>query len=106
MLTDSLNKWERLHSKLQLQKEELARLEQDRKFNFKDGLITVVVPGGLLYAAAIQQRHKQTKMALDNVTIRLDELTQEIIEFRFTTSRQSLLAALRQPDAVTMVMKS
>ena len=58
-------------SNLQAHKAELFRIAEARKFNINDGLITAVMPGGLLYAAIVQQRHRQAINKLNNVTARL-----------------------------------
>lgn len=84
-----------VRSSLQSRKEKLARAARASKFDLKDGLITVVVPGGLLYAMAVQQRHHRAMEKLAEVTVHLDNLTEEIIEFRSATTRQRLMAALR-----------
>ncbi|HEC16657.1 MAG TPA: hypothetical protein ENI99_08840 [Sedimenticola sp.] len=83
-----------VRSNLQAHKAELSRMAEARKFNISDGLITVVMPGGFLYAAIVQQRHHLAVEKLNNVTARLDELTQEIARFRTVAFEQNLVVAL------------
>jgi len=79
---------------LQAHQTKLSRIAEDCEFNVSDGLITAIMPGGLLYAAVVQQRHHQAVERLNSVTARVDELTREIIEFQAAAFGQNLLAAL------------
>ena len=79
-------------ARMSQQKAELSINEEEARFDAKDALITLVMPGGLLYAAYRQQQHHQTASRFEQVSERLDELRSDLVAFRVTAD-DSLLAS-------------
>lgn len=76
------------------------RLTQDAsssKFTFKDGIVTAVMPGGLLYAAIKKHRHQQTVDQLDQVNWQINNLSQDLTEYKAMI--HSMDALYIEPDA-------
>ncbi len=84
----------RMGSKLQDRKLKLAQAAEAKKFKTSDSLIALVMPGGLLYAAAMQFRHKQAVQQLNDASAQLNELNSNLVEFTFATDTTKLLLAL------------
>jgi pyruvate/oxaloacetate carboxyltransferase len=74
------------HSNLQTRQSQCAENVEETRFKAHDTLITIVMPGGLLYAAAKQQQHEQAKQAYTDVTQQLQELQQDLAHFQGTSS--------------------
>lgn len=72
----------------QLRRELLTRkavLEQtleDSSFGLKDALITVLIPGGLIYAAQKTHSHEQAKKELALVLAQFDELAMDLVRLK------------------------
>ncbi len=81
-------------SALNRRKATLSQTEQERQFTIKDSAISILLPGGLLYAAIIKLRHAQAKDQLYSVVRQIDELNQELAEFRSSSIDNTLLATL------------
>jgi hypothetical protein len=73
---------------LEMQIAGLTRLAKEKKFSVKDGLITVILPGGLIYAAIVQQQYDQAVIRIKNAAARLDEMTRSLTEYRLTNVAQ------------------
>ena len=71
-----------LQARLSHRKAELSVHEEDARFDAKDAVITLVLPGGLLYAAFRQQQHHQTASQFEQVSEQLDELRSDLVAFR------------------------
>jgi len=81
-----------LQSRLSHQRVELSLDEEESRFDAKDAVITLVMPGGLLYAAYRQQRHHQTANQVDQVSEQLDALHADLAAFRVVAA-DSLVAS-------------
>lgn len=81
-----------LQAELGERKAELSVEEEESRFDAKDAVITLVMPGGLLYAAFRQQQHHQTASQFEQVSDQLDELRSDLIAFR-VIGDDSLLAS-------------
>jgi hypothetical protein len=81
-----------LRARLGQRKAELSVAEEEARFDAKDAVITLVMPGGLLYAAFRQQQHHQTASQFEQVSDQLDELRSDLVAFR-VIGDDSLLAS-------------
>ena len=80
---------------LQTHKVELTQLAQKREFDTQDGLITLAMPGGLIYAVIVKARHKSIVKQLNKVTAQLDNLNSDLIEFRSAGVEPVMVALLQ-----------
>ena len=71
-----------LRAVLQNRKAGLAVEEEEGRFDAKDAVITLVMPGGLLYAAYRQQRHHRIAAQERRVSGQLEELKTDLVAFR------------------------
>ena len=69
-------------SNLQTRQTQCAENVENTRFKAHDTLITIVMPGGLLYAAAKKQQHEQAKQAYADITQQLQELQQDLAHFK------------------------
>ena len=72
---------------------ELAQKVDDKKLNAGDAIITVIMPGGLLYAGYRKQEHEKAKQALLVVTTELGELSDDLIALQGQDKSHPLLLA-------------
>lgn len=72
----------------------LSKAEKKSSFSTKDGAISLILPGGLLYAAIIKLRHTDIKKQLNNVTEQLNDLNQDLVAFRSASINNTLIATL------------
>jgi len=59
--------------------QEIMRYLEDNRLDAKDLLITVILPGGLLYAAVRKGNLEQAKVELAEMTEDLDELSHDLL---------------------------
>lgn len=85
-----LNRLAVYQSDLNKQRTNQADQLENTKFNVKDALITVIMPGGLLYAAARHQQHKQAKADLLDISNQLAELKIDMNQLAPNFSMQSV----------------
>jgi len=83
-----------LRSDLQGRKARLSHKAEAKKFTTKDGIITAILPGGLLYAAIKKQQHWQAVSKVQAVDEQLAELNENLDEFRASTVGTSIVATL------------
>ena len=81
-----------LQARLIHQKAKLSVNEEDARFNAKDAMITLVMPGGLLYGAFRQHQHHQAAGQFEQVSGQLADLRSDLVAFRVTAD-DSLLAS-------------
>jgi hypothetical protein len=81
-----------LQARLSHQKAEFSINEEETRFDAKDAVITLVMPGGLLYAAFRQQQHQQAAGQFERVSEQLEELRSDLVAFRVIAD-DSLLAS-------------
>ncbi len=86
-----------LNNSLQNKKEKIAQSVKDSKFTAKDGVITAVVPGGLLYAAHKKMKHEKEKKKLAKVVDKLDDMSEGLEKLR--------VAAIFEPEVVILENK-
>lgn len=91
-----IGQMEEVRSDLQAQKACLTRITEERKFSITDGLITIIIPGGLIYAAIIEQQHSQAIERMKNISAYLDDMTQNLAEYRLAAVDQSIMVAILQ----------
>jgi hypothetical protein len=89
--TDTLRHVRSFHADLKARQAQCAEDVEDTRFKTHDTLITIVMPGGLLYAAAKQQRHVQAKQAYAQVSQQLQDLQKDLAHFQ-TTSSETVFA--------------
>jgi len=92
--TEVLQRINDARSALYKRKASLSKAEKKMSFNTKDSAISLILPGGLLYAAIIKLRHIDTKKRLNSVTQQLTDLNQDLIAFRETSINNTLIATL------------
>jgi hypothetical protein len=68
-----------LRSGLIQRKQELLQMVADKKLDRGDALITVIMPGGLLYAGYKQARYEQAKNELARVSADIEEYSSDIL---------------------------
>ncbi len=85
-----LNRLAVYHSDLNKQRSNYADRLENTKFDVKDVLITVIMPGGLIYAAAKQQQHNQVKTDLQDISKQLAELKLDMNQLALKSSMQSV----------------
>jgi len=91
-----IGQMEEMRSNLQAQKARLTRIAEERKFGIKESLITIIMPGGLLYAAIKQQQRHQAVVRMKDASTHLDEMTRNLAEYRSATFGKTMLAAIGQ----------
>jgi len=91
--TELLRHIDSVRSELKERKTTLSKAEKKSSFNAKDGAISLVMPGGFLYAAIVKLRHNDIKRQLKNVTEQLNELNQDLLAFRATDINNALIAS-------------
>ena len=85
---------EMLRSQLIEDKLELVQAVADNKLDGRDTFITVIMPGGLLYAGYKKARHEQAKNALASVGADIEELSADLLSLQ---SRSSPTVVARIP---------
>ena len=68
-----------LRSQLIQRKQKLLQAVSSKKLDTNDFIITVIVPGGLLYAGYRKARYEQAKNELARVSAEIDEYSDDII---------------------------
>ena len=67
-----------LRSQLIQRKQELLQAVSDKQLDTQDYIITVIMPGGLLYAGYRKARYEQAKNELARVSAEIDEYSHDI----------------------------
>jgi len=88
-----IEQMEALRTQLQAKKTRWARIAEEQAFSLADSLIAIVMPGGILYAAIIEQRHSQAIKRLKDANTHLDDMTQNLTEYRLTIMDQTIMIA-------------
>ena len=91
-LSDIKDQMHKTRSDLTVRKNKLTLTVKEKEFSFGDGLITLILPGGVLYAATVKRNYIRAKNELIEVTSRLKEITHDISSF--TTQAQAPKAIL------------
>ena len=81
-------------SVLNQRKAALSKTEKESGFTTKDSAISIILPGGLLYAAIIKLRHLEIKNQLNSTIKQIDELDEDLMAFRSYQVKNTLLARL------------
>ena len=68
-----------LRSQLIRRKQALLQAVSDKKLDTQDYIITVIMPGGLLYAGYRKARYEQAKNELARVSAEIDEYSHDIL---------------------------
>lgn len=89
-----IGQMEEVRSDLQAQKARLTRAVEEKEFSITDGLITIIMPGGFLYAAIIKQLHSQAILHMKNISAHLDDITQNLTEYRLAIMDQTVMVAI------------
>jgi len=74
-----------LRSQLIQDKQELVQTVADKKPDGRDAVITVIMPGGLLYAGYKKARYEQAKNALASVSADIEELSTDLLSLQSLT---------------------
>jgi hypothetical protein len=83
-----------LRSQLIQRKQALVQIVADKKLDSKDAIITVIMPGGLLYAGYKKVRYEQAKNELARVSTDIEEYTGDLMALQ---SRSAPVAVARLP---------
>ncbi len=68
-----------LRSRLIQRKQELTQLVADKQMDGGDALITVIMPGGLLYASYKKARYESAKNELDRISEDIEEYSDDLL---------------------------
>ena len=68
-----------LRSQLIQRKQALVQIIANKKLDSKDAIITVIMPGGLLYAGYKKVRYEQAKNELTRVSTDIEEYTGDLL---------------------------
>jgi hypothetical protein len=71
-----------LRSQLIEDKQELVQDVADNELDGADAVITVIMPGGLLYAGYKKARYEQAKNALASVSTDIEELSTDLLSLQ------------------------
>jgi len=77
-LADVQAQMHKTRSNLTALKSDLTLAVKEKEFSLKDGFITLILPGGILYAAAVKRGHIKAKNELLEITHRLNEINSDI----------------------------
>lgn len=83
-----------LQFELWSKQQRLLTLLKQKSFKVTDAIITLVAPGGILYALARQQDLKKTRTNLAKVHIEIDQLRKDVLALE--TSQHEIQIALAQ----------
>jgi len=75
-----------LRSQLIQRKQALVQIVANKKLDSKDAIITVIMPGGLLYAGYKTVRYEQAKNELARVSADIEEYTGDIMAMQSTSA--------------------
>ena len=84
-----------LRSQLIQRKQVLVQSVADKKLNSNDAIITVIMPGGLLYAGYKKVRYEQAKNELARVSADIEEFSGDILAMQPRSASVAIVA--RQP---------
>jgi hypothetical protein len=84
-----------LRSQLIQLKQVLIQSVADKKLNSNDAIITVIMPGGLLYAGYKKVRYEQAKKELARVSDNIEEFSGDILAMQPRSASVAIVA--RQP---------
>lgn len=68
-----------LRAQMIQRKQALEQIVADKKLDSSDAIITVFMPGGLLYAGYKKVRYEQAKNELANVSANIEEFSNDIL---------------------------
>ena len=74
-----------LRSRLIQRKQTLVQEVADKKMDSGDAVITVIMPGGLIYAGYKKARYEQAKNELDRVTLEIEEFSKDLLAMQSTS---------------------
>lgn len=89
---DVLSQLQTLRAELNANKDQFTKDVENTRFKTSDTIITIVMPGGLLYAANKKRRHAQAKKELRLVTAQLNGFMRDL-DFLQDTASKTLLAS-------------
>jgi predicted transcriptional regulator len=78
-----------IRSDLQSRQTQCAEDVESTRFKTHDTLITIVMPGGLLYAMNKQQRHAAAKQAYNQVSQQLLDLNEDLARLQVSANQQA-----------------
>jgi hypothetical protein len=74
-----LEQVEKLRGQLIQRKHALEQIVADNRLDSGDAIITVIMPGGLLYAGYKKLRYEQAKNELANISADIDEFSSDLL---------------------------
>jgi hypothetical protein len=83
-----------LRSQLIARKQALVQSVADRQLDGGDALITIIMPGGLLYAGYKKARYEQARNELDRVSADIEEFSGDLLAMQ---SRSAPVVVALQP---------
>jgi len=84
-----------LRSQLIQRKQVLVQSVADKKLNSNDAIITIIMPGGLLYAGYKKVRYEQARNELARVSADIEEFSGDILAMQPRSASVAIVA--RQP---------
>ena len=83
-----------LRSQLILRKQALVQSVADNQLDGGDALITIIMPGGLLYAGYKKARYEHAKLELERVSADIEEFSSDLLAVQ---SRSAPVVVAMQP---------
>jgi hypothetical protein len=84
-----LQRVQSFHAKLKTRQAQCEEDVESTRFKTHDTLITIVMPGGLLYAMGKQQRHAAAKQSFTQVSQQLHDLQSDLARLRASSSEET-----------------
>lgn len=84
---------ENLREVLIRRQHELAQLVENKKLGAGDAIVTIIIPGGLLYAGYRKKQLEKAKSALSAVTKEIRELSNDLIALQGQDRNHPLILA-------------
>jgi hypothetical protein len=87
---EMLNQVRAFRSELATHKQQAAVEVEESRFSTKDTLLTIILPGGLLYAANRKQQHGKAQQKLSQVSQQLHEVETDLRLLQNLSSQDSI----------------
>ncbi len=86
---ETLQHVQSFHSELKTRQARCAEDLESTRFKTQDTLISIVLPGGLLYAINKQQRHETAKQSYAKVSQQLQDLQHDLARLKTSFSQET-----------------
>jgi hypothetical protein len=86
---ETLQHVQSFHAELKSRQAQCEENVENTRFKTHDALITIVMPGGLLYAVGKQQRHAAAKESYTQVSQQLQDLQADLARLKASSSTET-----------------